>query len=286
MAKKKISGTASIVGRSDFIIDDRTDNGLIYCPVIDGQVKAHGLIPRSLSHYPPQMFAPPSDMQVIPRSEWDARINEQEERQSSLEHIRMTGDAGKPIPSLDQDGKGYCWAHSTTSATILVRAANNLPYVRLSAFAIACKIKGFQDQGGWCGESAKFLRETGCPSVALWPEKSMDRSNDRPEVWANAAKHKVTEDWVDLAQPTYSANLTVDQLATCLLLNIPCAVDYDEWGHSICALRWMRVEAGVYAPKIWNSWTDQWGDHGMGIINKRWTVDSAVALRATSASII
>jgi hypothetical protein len=97
--------------------------------------------------------------------------------------------------------------------------------------------------------------------------------------------HKVTEDWVDLKQPIDSANLTVQQLATCLLLNVPVAVDYDEWGHSICAVRWMRVEAGVYAPKIWNSWTDAWGSMGMGIINRRWTVDSAVALRVAGAAV-
>jgi hypothetical protein len=280
----KVKGAASIVGRTDFVIDDRTDNSLIYAPVIDGQPKAHGLVPRDPSHYPRQMFDPPSDLPLIPESEWDARINEQEERQSSLEHIRMAGAGGQMIDALDQDGQGFCWAYSTTMAVMLVRAVNNQPHVRLSGHAVGCKVKGFRDEGGWCGLSAAFHREHGCPSVASWPEKSMARSNDRPEVWANAALHKVTEDWVDLTQPVYSQNLTRQQIATCLLLNIPVALDYDEWSHSICGIRWVRLEAGVYGPKILNSWTNGWGDKGTGIIQRGWTVDSAVALRVTGAS--
>lgn len=286
MAKshKRVSGSGSLVGKADFVIDDRTNNDLLYVPYIDGEPKGHGYAPRDYRVHPPEMFAPPEEMPLIPRSEWDARINEQEELRSSLEHVRLTADNGRMMDALDQNGQGYCWAYSTTAAVMLLRAVNNQPYVRLSAHAIGCKVKGFRDEGGWCGLSAKFHKEQGCPSVAYWKEKSMARSNDAPDTWANAALHKVTEDWVDLTRPVHSQNLTVDQIATCLLLNIPVALDYDEWGHSICGLRWVRVEAGVYAPKILNSWTNQWGDRGMGIINRRWTVDGAVALRVTDAS--
>lgn len=284
MAKKKLNGSASIVSRTDFLIDDGTSNDKIYAPIIDGQPKGHGYVPRDYRIYPKEMLAAPTEMKLIPRSEWDARIDEQEEQQSSLEHIRMTGMNGQPIPALDQNGQGYCWAYSTTMAVMMLRAKYNLPYVRLSGHAVGCKIKNFRDEGAWAGLSAKFHKEVGCPSVAFWKEKSMSRSNDTPEAWANAAQHKVTEDFVDLTREVYDQNLTVDQLATCLLNNEPCAIDYDEWGHSICALRWVRIEKGVYGPKIINSWTDQWGDRGMGIINKRWTVDGAVCLRLTGAS--
>lgn len=284
MAKKKLNGTASVLTRADFVIDDATNNDKIYAPIIDGEVKGHGYVPRNYHAYPAEMFAQPTDMKLIPRSEWDARIDEQEERQSSLEHIRMSGNNGTMIPSLDQNGQGYCWAYSTTMCVMLLRALNNQPYVRLSAHAIACKIKGFRDEGGWCGLSAKFQKEVGCPSVAFWKEKSMSRSNDTPETWANAGLHKVTEDWVDLTRQVYDQNLTIDQLATCLLTNTPCAIDYDEWGHSIAALRWVRIEKGAYGPKILNSWTDGWGDRGMSVINRSWNVDGAVALRVTGAS--
>jgi hypothetical protein len=89
---------------------------------------------------------------------------------------------------------------------------------------------------------------------------------------------------VDLTRPVQGQNLTEDQIASCLLQNIPVAVDYQEWGHSICALRWVRVEPGSYSPKILNSWTDNWGDNGMAVIRKSWNVDGAVALCVTGAS--
>jgi hypothetical protein len=166
----------------------------------------------------------------------------------------------------------------------MARARDNQPYVRLSAYAVACMIKNYRDEGGWCGESAVFLRDRGVPSTKFWPEKSIARANDRPETWENAALHKITEDWVDLTRPIYGQNLTYDQIATCLLNNIPVAVDYNEWGHSINALRWVRLEAGVYVPLIWNSWSDSWGNNGTGLINRKWDVDGAVAFRESIAS--
>jgi C1A family cysteine protease len=283
MARKK-SSTRSLVKKGDFVIDHTTNNDLLFDPVVDGERKGRGLVPRDYSKFPQEMFAAPSEMKLIPRSEWDDRINEQEEQQSSLQHIRDRGDAGKPIPSLDQAQRGYCWAHSTTMATIIARARDNQPYVRLSAYAVACVIKNYRDQGGWCGESAQFLRERGVPSTQFWPEKSVARANDNPKTWENAALHKTTEDWVDLTRPIYGQNLTYDQIATCLLNNIPVAVDYNEWGHSICALRWTRLEAGVYVPLIVNSWTDGWGKNGTGFINRKWDVDGAVAYREVVAA--
>lgn len=283
MAKTK---QPSVVRKAPFVIDDSTPNDKIYCPVIDGQVMAHGLIPRDYAIYPPMMFrSPPADMPLIPESEWDARIDEQEERESSLEHIfnRVAQQVGVSVPFLHQNGHGYCWAYSTGNATMLDRAARNIPYVRLNPHAVAAIIKGGADQGGWCGLSAKFLQETGIPTEQFWKVHSRDTKQDTPAMRANAALHKLTEDWIDLTASIYDRNLTKQQLATCLLSNTPCAIDFDEWGHSVCAGRWVRIERGVYGPRILNSWLG-WGDNGWGSINKNWTVDSAVALRVTGAS--
>jgi C1A family cysteine protease len=236
------------------LIDDDTPEAVTHDPAF-----TRGLVPRDLATDPPGMFAPPSEIPLIPRSEWDARIAEQEAQESSLEHLwKRSGQA-----VLDQNGQGYCWAYSTGAAIMAARMAANLPTVRLSPHAVACKIKGFRDEGGWCGLSAKFAREQGYPTTAAWPEKSMSRLHDTAATWANAAKHKVTEDWVDLAAGHYYyQNLTFDQVATCLLLNRPCPVDFNWWGHSVVSLRLVRVEAGSYGLRGPNSWSPAWGDNG------------------------
>lgn len=244
-----------------------------------------GAVPRDYNVDPVEMFADPSGMPLIPRSEWDARIDEQERLQSSLEHVRLSGDNGQPIRSLDQNGQGYCWAYSVTATVMLARAAAFQPHVRLSAHAVGCKVKGFRDKGGWCGLSAKFIRENGIPSVAFWPEKSMSRSHDNAATWDDARQRIITEDWVDLTRPVWGQNLTFDQVATCLLLNVPCALDFNHWGHSVCGLRLVRVEAGSYGIKIWNSWTDGWKDRGMAVLRGQKAVpDGAVATRTTRAT--
>jgi hypothetical protein len=244
-----------------------------------------GLVPRDYNEYPEQMFAQPDEMELIPESEYDARIEEADREQSSLEHIRMRGNNGKMIESLDQNGQGYCWAYSTTAGVMLLRAANNQPHVRLSAHAVGCMVKGFRDEGGWCGLSAQFQKDKGCPSVEHWKEKSMARSNDKPATWENAALHRVTEDYVDLTKQVYDRNFTERQMATCLFNNTPCALDFNHWGHSVCGLRIVKVEAGSYGLLIWNSWTDAWGNKGMGILRgSKMIPNGAIAQRVTGAS--
>ena len=121
-----------------------------------------GLIPRDYSRDPESMFAPPSEMQIIPQSEWDARYDEQEDQQSSLEHIYLSGPNGGPaFVNLDQNGDGYCWAYSTGQSIMLDRLRRNLPMVRLNPHATAAIIKRGANQGGWCGQSAQFGSEHG-----------------------------------------------------------------------------------------------------------------------------
>ncbi len=144
-----------------------------------------GLVPRDYSTDPEEMFSPPSDMQLIPESEWDARFDEQEELKSSLEHIYLSGPNGEPaFPTLDQNGHGYCWAYSVGHAIMIDRLRRNLPLVRLNPHSVAAIIKRGRDEGGWCGLSAKFARENGYGvegnGSGQWPLHSRDLRHDTP----------------------------------------------------------------------------------------------------------
>lgn len=247
-----------------------------------------GLVPRDYSRDPEAMFAPPSDMQLIPQSEWDARFDEQEEQESSLEHIYLSGLNGGPaFTCLDQNGHGYCWAYSTGHAIMIDRLRRNLPPVRLNPHSVAAIIKSGRDQGGWCGQSAEFGRRVGYATEGTgpgqWPLHSRSLKHDTPALRAEMAKYKIEEEWTDLTRQVYDQNLTMAQVATCGFNNIPGPGDYNWWGHSVCRLRWVRVERGAWGQLILNSWKG-WGRHGLGVLlGSKAVCNGALAIRLTSS---
>lgn len=182
-------------------------------------------------------------------------------------------------------GVHNCWAHSTAHAVTALRARDNQPYVPLSAFAIAATIKKGRDQGGWGAQSLEFVQERGIPSQDLWPQLQTDyRKYDRPEVWANAALHKVTEGWVDLQARVYDRSLTWKQVQTLLLSRTPVVCDYNWWRHSVCALRLLSVERGSEGVLIWNSQLPKPQDAFKIIRGNRAVPDAAVAPTVVSAA--
>lgn len=262
---------------------DKPATGLSHPPGVK-----FGLIPRDYSLYPESMFAPPSDMVLIPQSEWDARYDEQEETQSSLEHIYLSGPNGGPaFTNLDQDGHGYCWSYSTGQSIMIDRLRRNLKPVRLNPHATAAIIKGGRDEGGWCGLSAKFGREVGYAiegtSPGQWPLHSRDLRYDTPALRAEMAKYKIEEEWTDLTRQAYDQNLTQAQCATCGFNNIPGPRDYNHWSHSVCGIRWVRTEPGAWGQLILNSWKG-WGRFGLGVlVGSKAVCNGGLAIRLTSS---
>lgn len=242
-----------------------------------------GLTPRDYSKEPEGMFAPPDQLSVVPQSEWDARYDEQEATESSLEHLFLRG--GTPaFTNLDQNGDGDCWAYSTGQSMMLnyLKAGGFVP--RLNPHFIATYLKRFN--GGWCGASAKVAYEVGCLSEGTgsdeWPLHSHNTSLLTQERLGAAAKHKITEDWRDLTREIWDQELTALQLATCGFHNIACPSDFNWWGHSVAQVRWVRIENGSWGPLILNSWKG-WGRHGLAVLRgNQATADGAVAVRATT----
>lgn len=248
-------------------------------PVVNGERKMHGLRPRDYSTHPIGYLAcaQPFNIPLIPESEWQSRLDAQKAAKARLSDVRNRGMNGQPIPSRDQNGKGYCWAHSSTSAALICRALAGEPYADLSAFAVACIIKNFQDQGGWGAESLEFIAQRGVPTSQFWPQQSMSRTHDNAQTWANAANNKFTE-WMDLDPQNMKA-----QLVTCLLLGIPVVSDFNWWGHSVCT---MDLESLLpFTTRIWNSWGDSWSQNGTGLLQGSKAIpDGAVAPRIITAS--
>lgn len=262
---------------SEIIINDDNWQAFV-APVVDGEQRAMGLVPRDYTTHPIGCYAAakPFDLPLIPESEWEDRLQARIKAKAQLSDVRNRGMNGQPIPSRDQNGKGYCWAHSSTSAALIVRAMEGQPYADLSAFAVACIIKHFRDQGGWGAESLEFIAEKGIPTSEFWPQQSMRRENDNPDTWTNAKLHRVTE-WMDMEGGNKQ------QLVTCLLSGIPVVSDFNWWGHSVCTLDLVSVKP--FKTRIWNSWGDSWSENGTGILEGGKAVPNGmIAPRVLTAS--
>lgn len=248
---------------------------------------SYGYVERDYAQYPQEMFQSPSEMDIIPESEWDAWYDMQEEKQSSLEHIFLQ-DGQPAFVNLDQNGHGYCWAYSGGHATMMRRLASGQPLVRLNPHSVAAIIKRGRDEGGWCGLAAQFIREHGIAEEGTgpgqWPLHSRTLANDTAACRASMAKYKTLESWVDLTRSVYDQNLTRAQLASCLFKNDPCQTDFNWWGHSVCGIRWVRVERGSWGLLILNSWKG-WGRFGLAVLRGSKAIpNGSLAIRSVVAA--
>lgn len=263
---------------NDFVIDDNNFGLFVDATVVDGHTMGRGLIERDYQSFPQGCYsaAPPfsiDEMPLIPRNEWPERIAHMEASESRLSDIRRRGNGGLIIPSLDQNGQGYCWFYSATACVQLLRARSNSPYVALSGHSGACVIKNFRDQGGWGAAALDFIRDKGIVPQSLWPAKSMSRANNTPENWEKAKEFRVTEAFVDLQPAAYDRSMTLDQVVSCLLNCIPVIGDFNWWGHSVCIEDVVDVDSKLsvndnnrWGTRILNSWTDNWGTLGEAVL--------------------
>lgn len=275
----------------ELLIDDDTPSDALFHDDGTG-VKARGLVPRDYNAQPPGSIPGIREMKavnvpLIPQSEWSDRIKELQAKKALLSDVRLRGNFGNTIPSLDQGQVGYCWAHDPTHAVMILRALANLPYVPLSAYAVAATIKNGADEGGWAALAVEFIQKYGVPAQQYWPQGDRNyRARNTPEMQQSAAQHKITQGWIDLAAPVYSRDLSFPQVMTLLLSGVPVCGDFNWWGHSVCLLDPVEVEPGSFGVRIWNSWSDSWGDRGMGVLRgDRAIPDGAVAPLATTASL-
>lgn len=259
------------VRHGEIVIDDSN-----WTEFLDPEADGHsrGLFPRDWAAEPfgSLPFAEPFTLPTVPRSEWSARIKEMEETQSRLSDIRRA----RNMPSQNQNGIPYCWIHAVASALRLLRAKQNEPDVLLSATAAGAQITNFRSVGGWSTAGLRWVVENGMPTTDLWPENKIDRRYLTPEMKANALLHRVTEWWECRG---------FDQQMTLAFYRIPAPVGYNWWGHAICQMDPVEVEPGSFGIRIWNSWSDSWGDRGEGVLRgSKAIADDCCAPRVTIPS--
>lgn len=231
------------------------------------------------------VFAPPSEMEVYPDNELYDRAKAAWDNEETPYHLYITADNGKQPKNVNQNGSNFCWAHSTTHAVQVARRIAGMPHVDLSAYMVACLAAGYRNVGGWCGQSAKQIFDSGVCEQRLWPQQSMSRSHDTPEMRENAQRYRIHEEWRDLTRPIHGQQMTWRQLATALINGQPAACDFMWWRHSVCGIALVPQSNGNLDLMILNSWGESYGDRGFGILTGSKKIpDGAIAIRSVSAT--
>ena len=216
-----------------------------------------GLIARDYSVNPVGYCSQPFKLPLIPREEWQERLDDINAMKGQLSDLR----AYRKIAATNQGQTNYCWFYSSTSAVMLTRAKMGMPHVALSGTSGATQIKNFRNVGGWGSQSLEWITQNGVARLQDWPEgqEGLKRHYDSPTVWDKAKQFRISE-WMDL-EPR-----NVEQLVTCLLSGIPVVSDFNWWGHSVCTMDLVSVKP--FKTLILNSWGNSWGDNGEGILER------------------
>ncbi|HEX5446793.1 MAG TPA: C1 family peptidase [Pirellulales bacterium] len=243
-----------------------------------GSAFGRGYIARDRKRIPQASmpFSAKFNLPLIPRSEWDARIEEMEKTKTRLSDI---SDA-QGIKSLNQQQTNYCWCNAVVGCVQLIRAKAGEPYVLLSAASVAAPVKGFSNVGGWGGEALSYIVKHGIASTEFWPANAISQQYQTPEEEANRKLHKVTE-WLDLDEGNF------DQVMTCLFNRMPVAAGLNWWGHEVMFCDPVKFGANDYGVRFRNSWDDSWGDHGFDTLHesKARPADACVPLVSTGANV-
>src|SRR5690606_211443 len=112
------------------------------------------------------------DRLVIPRSEWQARIQERKERgMTTRERLKRAG-----IGVYDQKRLNYCWVFAPTFCLAAARTlTQNQEYVKLSPASAGSQIKNYRNVGGWGREALQWLSTHGVNTDEQWPSTTIDR---------------------------------------------------------------------------------------------------------------
>lgn len=260
----------SAIGNNEIIIDDNTDiNSVI--DLSNGRGLNLGL--RGPKDYEYGTVANPFPQELlIPRNEWQGRIESMEADKSRLSDLIRW----KNLPPKNQEQTNYCWVNAPTHCLEIIRLQQNQQVVILSPASAGAQIKGYRNVGGWGLEALQWISDHGLVPVSQWPANAISRSYATENNMALAKSYAVDE-WIELKPRD------LDQLISCLLRRIPVAVGYNWWGHEVTAIDavWRN---GTVAIRIRNSWGN-WGDFGFGILegSKMYPDDACAPLTAIAS---
>ena len=254
--------------RGDLVIDDNIAAGFAQ----QNRGRGRGYMARDWDANPFASYANAFSAPVIPRDEWDERIEELERTKSLLTDL----EAYRKVPVLDQKKTNYCWCYGAVAGIMARSAAQGTAIPDLSAASAAAKIKNYQNVGGWGGEAIAGIKKFGVSTLEHWPNAAIDPQYDTHEQQLNAKQHMAVE-FEELNPKSF------DEVMSCLLLGFPVPAGLLWWGHLVCFMDPLIIKPGQYGVRFKNSWGAKWEKNGHGILTeKKATPDEANCIRTVS----
>lgn len=257
---------------SEFIINDESPSHLEDAP--DGCNRGLLLELRGPGDFEYGAAADPFPAELlIPKSEWQARIEEMEATKTRLSDLIRA----RKSPCKNQAQTNFCWFNSPTRCTEIVRMQQNEKQIVLSPASGACYVTNFRNVGGWGFQALQWIVEHGLNDVNDWPANAIDTKYATPDNKAKAFLNRIVE-WTE-CKPR-----TIEQKISLLLRRIPVACGYNWWGHEVTAIDPVWKDGDI-ATREENSWGPTYGDLGMFILQgSKMYPDDAVAPRTALAS--
>ena len=209
---------------------------------------------RGPGNYEYGEFASPfPDELLIPRSEWQARIQEMEEQKSrTSDLIRLC-----QLPHKDQNGTNYCWINAPTHCVEIDRLQQNQRTVSLSPASAGAQIKGYRNVGGWGLEGLQWIIGKGLVPSSLWPDNAIDKKYATADNLAIALDYR-TDEWIECIPRN------VEQMVSMLLRRAPGAAGLGWWSHEVTFCDAVWIDRAI-AIRFRNSWKG-YGDFGFSIL--------------------
>jgi len=235
----------------------------------DGKLQRCGTLPRDFSRVPvgSMSFAPEFDMPLIDPSEYLDRAR-QKEKDGRLSDFIL--DAG--IPCLHQQQTNFCHGNSPCGAIMYLESTQGKPFELLSAASIAAPVTNFTNNGAYIEDDLRQCVEVGCASVKYVPVNQVTADGFKRGWKEDAAKHRVSE-WWDLGQG--NGQQMYHRVMTAVLSGFPVCVAYNWWRHAVTIVDVVILKNGQLSFRIRNSWGEEWGEQGFGVIDRAKCVPNA-----------
>lgn len=220
-----------------------------------------GFIDRDFEEEPFGSVVPEYSGETYPRDIWRDLIAEQDERKCSPFHAFRSASC----PIFSQAKTKYCWCFGLVQGVAVALAQSGYdesPPLHLSASYPAQLYKNYRNVGGWAMQAVKAVQEHGIPTVQVFPEALISRSqSQRQSVKKSAQKYGIAQ-YEEIPSRDFSAAFSSLIAPDCS----PVTLGLSWWGHLVLGIKGVYEKGKGYGILIVNSWGKSWSGDGMQVL--------------------